>query len=116
MTPVVQTRFKGALGFNADEVQQWVEQHGSRAIKREYTLKGYEYALSLYGTLWSAAEEQGWTPRIEVLSPVQWTETIVASIYGFFKELKPKWYYSIWVYSPRRQGVKMVWHLESGPR
>ena len=94
--------------INTEAVLAEWENAGSRRLKREWIKRGYSHQMSFYGILTDKETGESNYSRVEVLAEGPFDYGTTFLLYQFFRELKPLDSYSIWVYSPKEQGVQVV--------
>ena len=94
--------------MDAGAIRAEHESASSRRLKREWIERGYSHQMSFYGILTDKETGESNYSRIEILAEGPYDYGTIFLLYQFFKELKPLDSYSIWVYSPKEEGVQVV--------
>ena len=77
-------------------------------LKDKLEKLGYTYTISLYAVLNNPETQHPEYRRVEVFLNGLPTQTSVAEIRQFFREIKPYHYYSIWAYNVETHKIAMI--------
>jgi hypothetical protein len=77
-------------------------------VKDQLMAKGYNYTVSLYGVLFNPETAKNEYRRIEVFLNSLPTRNNIESIYNFFNEIKPYFYYTIWAYNEQNTNIILI--------
>ena len=76
---------------------------------KDYLLNtGYKYSLSFYGVLFNPETTKHEYRRIEVFMDTKYDRIHIEAIYNFFNEIKPYFYYTIWLYNSETQNIVLI--------
>lgn len=95
-----------------EEIRRETELLSSKRLKREWVSRGYSHQISFYGVLTNRDTEESQYSRIEVLAQDPFNYETTFLLYHFFTELKPLTSYTIWIYDPAHEGVRMIGRYE----
>lgn len=96
------------VDFDVQQIIETADRAASRTTKRQWIKEGYSHQLSLYGVNSNRETGESNYKRIEILSNVPWTESIVSRLYTWFSYMVPGAAYTIWIYDGGRDSFKIV--------
>lgn len=94
--------------MDTDELRRDAKLRGLSHEKRVWIKKGYSEQMSFYGAVENTATDSTRRQRIEILSPVSYTQHIIRIIYNFFCVYHPAHRYSLWAFTRENESLQMI--------